>query len=222
MIERRHCRFDVSTVIQIAMQLSLRTEMARSAEFVHSLVQKALAHLHAEERSFIERHIIFSLAERKEAADESLSQAATFAEQGLRIDWERSTAQEFHVYNTACRTYKPTAGYGFARKGLVALLSIDPDQSSSQYRNYNRQRDGAIVEVAKVSDDQPLVVRLRTQVTVPFRANLLYRLDNMDTAEVQTKRMMECMKVLGKDPQCSKLLPDPQLCQMLLLPPEEP
>jgi len=222
MMERHHCTFDVSTVVQIAMQLSLRAEMARAAKFVESLVRKALRHLPGEELSFIERHMTFALAERKEAACESLSQASAFVERGLKIDWEKSTAQEFHVYNTAGRTYRATEGYGFARKGLVALLSIDHDQSSPQYRSYNRQRDGAIVEISKVSDDEPLVVRLRTQVAVPFRANLLYRLDNMDTAEVQTKRMMECMKVLGNDPQCRRLLPGPELCQMLLLPPEEP
>merc|ERR1719464_2255747 len=33
---------------------------------------------------------------------------------------------------------------------------------------------------------------------------------------------MESLKVLGGDPQCSRLSPDPQLCRMLLLPPEEP
>jgi len=222
MMERHNCRFDVATVIQIVLQLSLRAEMARAAEFVHSLVQKALVHLHVEESSFIKRHIIFALAERMESVHESLSQEATFAERGLWIDWEKSTSQEFHLYNTACHTYKPTVGYGFKRKGLVSLLSIDPDQPSPQYWNYSRQRDGAIVEVTKANDDEPLVVRLRTQVAVPFGADLRYRLDHMDTAEVQTKRMMECMKILGKDPQCSRLLPDPQLCQMLLLPPEEP
>lgn len=221
MMERHGCRFEVSTVVQIAMQVSLRADMCLVAQFVRRLLRTTLLHLQENELSFLERHMTFVLAERKESTDESMGMLETFAERGLRIDWESSTAQEFHIYNTSHGTYKPTEGYGFAKKNLVALLSIDPDPSSVLYSKYCRHRDGAIVDVIKAGDGEPLVVRFRMPVTIPFHADLLYRLDHLDTAEVQTKRMMESLKVLGRDPQSCRLIPHTQLCQILLLPPEE-
>merc|ERR1719335_1277628 len=110
------------------------------------------------------------------------------------MDWDSSTAQEFHLYNQGdctCGCYEPVEGYGFARKGLVALLSMDHEQSSNILdAEYKRQRDGALVEVAKANEGEPLVVRLRTQMRVPFKRGARYRLDNVDTSEVQAKRAM--------------------------------
>jgi len=218
MMEKHRCRFEASTVVQIAMHVSLRAEMGYVAHFLGCLIRKAMTHLEENERSFLERHMSLALAERKEATVESLGRLETFSERGFRIHWESSTSQEFHVYNTAHHTYKPIQGYGFARKNLVALLSIDADPSSVQYSNYNRQRDGAIVDVIKAVDGEALVVRLRTHVAVPFRKDLFYRLDDMDIAEVQTKRVMESLRALSRDPQCSRLIPNPELCRILLVP----
>jgi hypothetical protein len=216
LMEQHGCRFDTSTVVQIAMQISLRAESSNAAGFVRRLVRKTLTHLSENERLFIIRHMTHILAERKEAFDASLWGSDSFAEQGIKIDWERSTPQEFYLYNggqSNTRYYKPEQGYGFARKGLSALLSIDT--SGCECAGYEAWRDGALVDVVKANEGEPLVVRSKTHVKVPFEEHLAYRLDNIDAAEVQTKRMMEALKVLGRDPhpQCARLLPI-RLCVM--------
>merc|ERR1719428_1132038 len=138
------------------------------------------------------------------------------------MDWDSSTAQEFHLYNKGSgirRCYEPMEGYGFARKGLVALLSIDHEQSGNILdAEYKRQRDGALVEVAKANEGEPLVVRLRTQMRVPFKQGARYRLDDIDASAV------EALRVLGRDPhpECGRLLPDAGLREVLMVPPEEP
>jgi len=227
MIERHQCGFHISTVVEISMHISLRAEMSRAESFVRRLVAKSLKHLPENERRFLARHLVFVIGERKAAADESLSKAETFAERGLDMDWESSTAQEFHLYNDDSgvrKCYKPVEGYGFARKGLVALLSIDHERSGLDGFDYSRQRDGALVDVVKAKDGEPLVVRLRTQVNVPFRQDACYRLDDIDVADLQAKRAMEALRILGRDPdpQCCRLRPNPRLCEILSLPLEEP
>jgi hypothetical protein len=231
MIEKHRCMFDMSTVVQIAMSISLRAGFANAEAFVWRLVRKTLPNLPENERSFIARHMVFALSERAAVFEESLQKCEPFFEAGLQIDWERSSSQEFHLYNTITgkrKYYEAAEGYGFAKKGLVALLSmqpeLSPEHSQSQRFEYKRQRDGAIIEVVKANDGEPLVVRMKTQVTVPFREGAPYRLDNMDTNELQAKRSMDALRVLGRDPhpQCARCLPHPYLCQMLHLPPEEP
>jgi hypothetical protein len=225
MMEKHGCRFEVSLVVEIALQISLRASMASVDPFVRKLVRTSLPHLSKRESRFVERHLIFALAERKDTTIESLNNANPFAESDIQIDWASSTAQEFHLYNVidgGKKIYKPCEGYGFAKKGLTALLSIDHDPASVLSKGYRRQRDGAIVDVWSAKEDEPLVVRVRTQVAVPLDGGY-YRLDNLDISEVPIKRMMETMKILGRDshPQYGRRLPNASLCEVLFLPAEE-
>mmetsp|Transcript_88719 Transcript_88719/g.153546 ORF Transcript_88719/g.153546 Transcript_88719/m.153546 type:complete len:1496 (+) Transcript_88719:65-4552(+) len=227
MMEKQRCRFDLSAVVQIVLAISLRADLVNITALVRQLVKGTLTHLSDNERSFVSRHIIFALAERKAAVEESLHRPETFHEGGLRMDWEKSSAQEFHLYNATDggrKLYRPVEGYGFSKKGLVALLSMEPDSSGQQHYEYKLKRDGAIVDVIKANEDEPLVVRMRTPVTVPFKEHATYRLDNMDIDELQAKRIMESLRVFGRDPHpnCARLVPHPYLCQSLHLPPEEP
>jgi hypothetical protein len=224
-MEKHKCRFDIKTVAEIAMSISLRADFINIAVFLRRLVRKTLTHLSENERSFVARHMIFALAERKEAADESLSRSGAFAEKNLRIDWQRSSSQEFYLYNKSegqRKSYNPVEGYGFARKGLVGLLSMELDVATQQRCEYKAQRDGAIVDIVKAEEGEALVVRMRTQVTIPFREGVMYRLDDMDVGDLQVKRIMDALRVLGRDPQYLRSMPNPYLCQMLYLPPEEP
>merc|ERR1712085_63618 len=99
-----------------------------------------------------------------ETANESISKAEPYSERDLKLVWEKSSAQIFHIYNVndhGRKYYKlPTEGYGFARKGLVALLSIHYERSGKAESGYSRQEDSALVDIYKASEGEPLIVRL--------------------------------------------------------------
>jgi hypothetical protein len=251
MMEKHNCRFDLSTVTDISLSISLRATFASVVAFVHRLVQNSLAHLPENVRSFVAGHMVYALSERKAEFEESVESDA-FSERGLKMDWEKSSSQELHLYNSLeghLKSYKPVEGYGFAKKGLVAILSMESEYSMQHGYEYKRQSYGAIVDIISADDDKPLKVRMRTQVPVPFQENATYRLDNIETGgDHQARRIMEslcalvpsklamdshngddhasssikdALCLLRKDPQYAKSLPHPYICQMLYLPSEE-
>jgi len=225
MMQVHKCTFDVSTVLQIAMQISFRAMMKNVSDFVQNLVAKSLTYLSCHERSFIARHLTAALAERHAATHASLNRSKTFAESDIRIDWDGSDSQELRLYNSASgqkKAYRPVEGYGFAKKGLFALLSIEDPEARQP--PYDGRRDGALIEVTKAEEGEPLVVKLTTQVCVPFRGRYRYRLDAVDTAEVQTRRVASALQILGRDPhpQSRRLAPHDYLSRVLSLPLEEP
>jgi hypothetical protein len=229
LMERHKCRFSVEVVVQILIHISLRVPMGVVAQFVQRLARKSLTHLPENLRLFLVRHLTFVMAERKEAVDESLSGSASFAETGLCVMWERSSKQKLVLYNRSdgksgngygglC--YQPVEGYGFARKGLVAVLSMDRGPCERHALEYKHHRDGAIVEISATNEGEPLIVCIKTFSTRIFEKNAFYRLDNIETAEVHTKRVTDALSIVGED--SSPLMPSPYLCQMLFMPPEEP
>jgi DNA polymerase III delta prime subunit len=226
LIERHDCKFDVKAAVDIAMQTSLRAAPSNLEVFARRLVRKTLTHLNDHERAFVAKHMTFALLERRETFHESIA-SSTFAEKGIRIDWGDSSAQDFQLYNVeedAVKSYQPSEGYGFGRKGLAAVLSIDLERSGLLYSDYHWGRDGALVDIVKADSGEPIVARAKTQVSVPFVEGALYRLDSIDTAEVQTRRLLETLRVVGRDahPSCQRAQPDSLLCKMLCLPAEEP
>merc|ERR1719271_1275341 len=99
-MEKHGCCFSTSAVTEIAMQISLRADLCQVEPFARRLVAKALGQVSRNEQDFLARHLVFALAERKAAVDESLAKSEPFSERGLQMDWDSSTAQEFRLYNS--------------------------------------------------------------------------------------------------------------------------
>mmetsp|Transcript_115056 Transcript_115056/g.199628 ORF Transcript_115056/g.199628 Transcript_115056/m.199628 type:complete len:1706 (-) Transcript_115056:102-5219(-) len=223
MMEEHNCKFDMDIVTKIAMQINLRADPQNILCFVQNLVKKTLTQFSADEQMVFANHMAFAIAERKQTFDESIEyiiKSEAFNETGLKVDWSRSTNQQFHLCNTKEGHFEHKNGKngdGF-RKGDYALLTTEGYFSNNDY--LNRHLNWAIVEITKSDDEKPLQVRLRAHPRFSLKPNASFRLDRIDVAEVPTQKTMKALQVLSGASKFASLKPDPRLLERLLQPAE--
>lgn len=232
---------DPNMIVTIAMAVSQRSQSHKALRYLRRMVYECLPEEYAQETvQLFDRHLSFIFSElmaeadgcfcRMENRDSNTLVNLGHTELDIHMHWEQSSSQSYSLYNRADdkgkKLYQPTVfGMGFQRTD-VALMSVDisyPEMQKRVPQDYERIRDGAEVEIINSATQPdktaPLGVRLTSPPKVQFGENMTYRLDRLASTD-QTRRMLEALKVILKNPAYdpSPMIPHEVLRQLIMNP----
>mmetsp|Transcript_67664 Transcript_67664/g.151984 ORF Transcript_67664/g.151984 Transcript_67664/m.151984 type:complete len:976 (-) Transcript_67664:277-3204(-) len=238
---------DVSGIVSIATAVSQRSQSHRALRYLRRLIYECLPpDFGAEQVQFFDRHASFIFSElmaeadgcfgRMENRDPNTLVNLGHTELGIEMDWGKSSATSYVLYNRADdkgkKVYQPTVFQGGFQRTDSALMSFDisyPEVAAQVRLDYDRIRDGAEVEVTgsatAPNQTAALQVRLTSPPKVAFKPGMAYRLDRLASRD-QTRRMLEALKTVLKKPggeenhdgQMSSLQPASELRELILVP----
>jgi len=206
-----------------------------------------------EQVAFFDRHASFIFSELMAEADGCFGRIENrdsgtlvmlgHTEVNMQMDWEKSNATSLTLFNTGTKpeegapnqavkkVYVPSVfKEGFQRTD-TCLMSYDimnmPDEIVNKLdKDYDKIQDGAEVEViasaTSPTTSAPLLVKVTSPPRMPFVEGMSYRLDRLASRD-QTRRMLEALRVILKDPRedgdgPNSLQPAKQLRELLLVP----
>jgi len=242
---------DANAVIAITLAVSQRAQNHKALRYLRRLIYECLPEEFTPDViQFFDRHVSFIFCELMAEADgcfcriENRDPTALVnlghAEVDIQMDWEKSGATSFSLFNkmSECgkkKIYNATVFDQRFQRSDVLLMSFDishPDMQKEVSRDYDAVRDGAEVEVTNSSaslekDKQAaLTVKLTSPPKVPFREGMFYRLDRLAGPD-QARRMLESLKVVLKKPIENPALaavamqPSVVLRELIMCPPEK-
>lgn len=235
---------DTAAIVAIATAVSQRSQSHKALRYLRRLIYECLPPDYGQDTlHFFDRHASFIFSElmaeadgcfgRMENRDPSTLVNLGHTELDILMDWTKSSGTSFTLYNRVDekgkKIYVPTVFQGGFQRTDSALMSFDishPEVASQVPRDYDKIRDGAEVEVTGSAtgpnQTAALTVRLTSAPKVPFRPNMAYRLDRLASRD-QTRRMLEALKTVLKDPDTDKdgqnsLQPNKLLRELILVP----
>jgi len=236
---------DPNMIVTIAMAVSQRSQSHKALRYLRRMVYECLPEEQYphETVQLFDRHLSFIFSElmaeadgcfcRMENRDSNTLVNLGHTELDIQMDWQQSHSQTFSLFNRkddkGKKVYMPTVIHSGFQRTDVALMSIDishPDMARKVPNDYDRIRDGAEVEVINSATQPdktaPLGVKLTSPPKVNFEEGLIYRLDRLASTD-QTRRMLEALKVILKNPAVdpSPMIPHEVLRQLITNPVEK-
>ncbi|CAJ1384824.1 unnamed protein product [Effrenium voratum] len=236
---------DPNMIVTIAMAVSQRSQSHKALRYLRRMVYECLPEEQYphETVQLFDRHLSFIFSElmaeadgcfcRMENRDSNTLVNLGHTELDIQMDWQQSHSQTFSLFNRkddkGKKVYMPTVIQSGFQRTDVALMSIDishPDMARKVPNDYDRIRDGAEVEVINSATQPdktaPLGVKLTSPPKVNFEEGLIYRLDRLASTD-QTRRMLEALKVILKNPAVdpSPMIPHEVLRKLITNPVEK-